>query len=175
MEKIEKNILFTPEDLQLAYTTHFRRTYPVRSRMLFIISIISLLTGIAFFCYDFSQGNIFIKNWAAWFLLCYGITIAVVYFHNLKTIGKRMYSKMPDFERPYNFIFDAGKIQITSETTNNINKWEAYNSALFCENMILLYPNKLRFNLFPKKYFTDEEFNMLKQWIKAKIKTKEYK
>ncbi|HNW70216.1 MAG TPA: YcxB family protein [Bacteroidales bacterium] len=175
MDKIEKTIKYTPEDLQLAYTTHFRKMYPVRSRLLIVVSIISLLAGCLFIIYDLKKGSNIYANWAAWFLICYGVIIAILYFYNLRTVGKRMYSKMPDFERPFNYVFTDEKIQVASETINSDNKWEFYQSALISPEVIMVYPNKFRFNLFPKKYFTDQEYEMLKQWVRAKIKTKECK
>jgi hypothetical protein len=175
MDKIEKTIKYTPEDLQLAYTTHFRRMYPVRSRLLIVVSIISLIAGCVFIIYDLKKGSNIYGNWAAWFLICYGIIIGILYFYNLRTVGKRMYSKMPDFEKPFNYVFTDEKIQVSSETINSNNTWEYYQTALISSEVIMVYPNKFRFNLFPKKYFTNEEYEMLKQWIRAKIKTKESK
>lgn len=175
MDKIEKTIKYTREDLQLAYTTHFRKMYPVRSRLLIVVSVISLIAGVLFIIYDLKKGSNIYANWAAWFLICYGVIIAILYFYNLRTVGKRMYSKMPDFERPFNYVFTDEQIQVSSETINSNNKWEFYQSALISPEVIMVYPNKFRFNLFPKKYFTDQEYETLKQWIRAKIKTKESK
>ena len=175
MEKIEKTILYKPDDLQLAYTTHYRKMYPIRSRLLLVVSAVSLIIGGLLLIYEHRKGNPVITNWAALFLIGYGIIIAGLYFYNLRTMGKRMYKKMPDFARPFNYIFTAENVQVSSDTINSTNKWEFYQSALICPQVIMIYPNKFRFNLFPKKYFTDEEYEALKQWIKVKIKTKESK
>ncbi len=175
MEKISKTILFTAEDLQLAYSTHFRKAYPVRSRLLLIVGGISIVIGLFLLVLQFYMKGLNYTNWAAWFLLCYGVFIAILYFYNLKTIGKRMYTKMPDFKNPFNYIFTAENIQVTSDNVNTTNNWEYYQSAMINEMVIMIYPNKFRFSLFPKKYFTDEEYATLKQWVRAKIKTKETK
>ena len=175
MDKIEKNIQYSPGDLQLAYTTHFRRIYPVRSRLLLFVSAVSFIVGGALLIYETTRSYAAVTNWAAWFLLAYGAIIAVLYFYNLRTVGKRMYSKMPDFKKPFNYVFSAESVQVSSENVNSTNKWEFYQSALISSGVIMVYPNKFRFNLFPKKYFSDEEYEMLKQWIRAKIKTKETK
>lgn len=175
METIEKTIQYTPEDLQLAYTTHFRKIYPVRSRLLLIVSAISFVAGSVLLVYELIKGTTGYTNWAAWFLIAYGAIILILYFTNLRNVGKRMYSKMPDFEKPFNYVFSEEKIQVTSENVNNTNKWEFYQSALICPDVIMVYPNKFRFNLFPRKYFTNEEFETLILWIKAKVKTKETK
>ncbi|HNW90722.1 MAG TPA: hypothetical protein PKN48_13760 [Bacteroidales bacterium] len=175
MDKISKIIQYTPEDLQLAYTTHFRKMYPVRSRMLLVVSAVSFIAGGIVLVYELIKGSDSFINWAAWFLIAYGVLIFILYFYNLRTVGKRMFAKMPDFEKPFNYIFSSENVQVSAETINSTNKWEFYQSAMICSDIILVYPNKFRFNLFPKKYFSDEEFEMLKQWIGAKIKTKAVK
>jgi hypothetical protein len=175
MESIEKTILFKSEDLQLAYTTHFRKMYPVRSRLLLIVGFISFLIGALLLVFQYASGTHNNINWASWFLVCYGIIIALLYFYNLKRIGKRMYKKMPDFKNPFNYKFTAEDITVKAENVNSNNNWEYYQSALISPDVIMIYPNKFRFSLFPKTYFTEEEFNQLKTWVAAKVKTKEVK
>ena len=173
MESIEKSILFTSDDLQLAYTTHFRKMYPVRSRLLLIIGIISFLIGALLLIFQFFSKVSDYTNWASWFLLCYGLIIIFLFYFNLKRIGKRMYSKMPDFKTPFQYKFTAENIEVKAENVNSDNKWEHYQTALISAEVIMVYPNKFRFSLFPKKYFTEEEFSQLKQWVIARVKTKE--
>ncbi|HNW53821.1 MAG TPA: YcxB family protein [Bacteroidales bacterium] len=175
MEQFEKKIQYTPEDLQLAYATHLKKMYPIRSRMLLVIAAVSFIIGCILLFYERKNGSVDYTNWAAWFLIAYGVAIAGLYFYNQHNLGKRMFSKMPDFINPFSYIFSSEQIQVSSDNINNTNKWEFYESALITPEIIILYPNKFRFNLFPRKYFTDEEFDMLKQWIRAKIKTKEVK
>ncbi|MEI6124739.1 MAG: hypothetical protein WCQ95_14060 [Bacteroidota bacterium] len=175
MEPIEKTILYTSNDLQLAYTMHFQKAYPVRSRLLLMVGGLSFLVGIFLLVFQFYASGLNYTNWAAWFLLFYGAIIAVLYFYNLSSIGKRMYSKMPDFKKPFHYVFTPDSVQVKSENINATNNWEFYQSAMIHPNVIMVYPNKFRFSLFPKKYFTDQEFETLKQWVRAKIKTKETK
>ena len=175
MESIEKTILFTPEDLQLAYTTHFRNVYPVRSRLLLIVGFISFLIGAILLTFQFISGTQNNINWASWFLVIYGVIIALLYFYNLKRLGKRMYSKMPDFKNPFTYKITSVNIEVKAENVNSNNNWGYYQSALITAEVIMIYPNKFRFSLFPKKYFTEEEFSEMKKWISASVKTKEVK
>jgi len=173
MESIEKTILFTSEDLHLAYTTHFRKMYPVRSRLLLIVGLLSFLVGAMLLTFQLFSARHDYTNWASWFLLGYGLIIALLYFYNLQRIGKRMYAKMPDFKNPFHYKFTSENIEVNAENVDSNNNWEYYQSALISSNVIMIYPNKFRFSLFPKKYFSEEEFAQLKDWIKAKVKTKE--
>jgi hypothetical protein len=84
-----------------------------------------------------------------------------------------MYAKMPDFKNPFNYKFTAENIEVKAENINSNNNWEYYQSALITPDVIMIYPNKFRFSLFPLRYFTEEEFSQLKSWITAKVKTKE--
>jgi len=157
----------------MAYTTHFQKMYPLRSRLLLIIGGLSFLVGAMLLTFQVFSAKHDYTNWASWFLLCYGIIIAILYFYNLKQIGKRMYNKMPDFRNPFIYKFTENNLEVSGENVNSSNNWEFYQSSLITPEVIMVYPNKFRFSLFPKKYFTDEEFLQLKKWVSAKIKTKE--
>ena len=91
----------------------------------------------------------------------------------MKRLGVRMYKKMPDFKNPFNYKFTETNLEVSGTNVNSNNNWEYYQSALITPNVIMIYPNKFRFSLFPKIYFTDEEFSQLRKWVSAKIKTKE--
>lgn len=175
MKIINKKILYTSGDLQLAYQTHFRKRYPIRSRLLLIIGAISFFIGLFLLVSQKHRFDIEYNNWASWFLLFYGVLIAFLYFFNLKNIGRRMYSKMPEFRSEFEYTYTEESISVKSENTNNNNKWEYYQNSIITKDVIIIYPNRFRFNLFPRKYFTEEEYNQLKNWIVSKIKTKEFK
>jgi len=98
-----------------------------------------------------------------------GIITICYYYWMYKTMGKRMFKKMPDFSNEYHYDFSNEGINIKSKTIDSDVKWDYYKSALISNDIILLYPNKLRFNLFPKQNFSQKQYDWLISIIKSKI------
>jgi hypothetical protein len=167
MESFTISIQYTPEDLQKAYKVHYSKVYPIAGRLLLILGIISLVFGAALLLYSYLGFSF--TNWFAWFLIVYGLIIMAIYFWRVGTIGRRMFSKMPDFEYPYEYVFSDQGIKITSKNVNSENNWDYFSRYCITEDMILLYPNKFRFNFFARKYFTEEQFLQLRSWVTEKV------
>jgi hypothetical protein len=167
MDSFKINIQYSYQELQAAYSIHYNKVYPIGSRLLLILGLISLVIGIGLLVYSYIAFSF--TNWFAWFLIIYSIVLIVFYFWRFKTIGKRMFRKMPDFENPYEYTFSENGIQAASKNVNSDNRWSYYIKYFINSEMILLYPNKFRFNFFARKHFTDEQFALLQKWIKENI------
>jgi hypothetical protein len=163
MDAFTVRIQYTPEDLQRAYRIHNSKVYPVGSRLLLFLGLISLIIGGVLMLY--SCFALKFTNWFAWFLIIYGIFIIGFYFWRIKTMGRRMFSKMPDFTHPYEYTFSEIGIKASSVFVNSDNLWNYYIRYCITPDMILLYPNKFRFNFFARKHFTEEQFKQLQAWI----------
>ena len=80
-----------------------------------------------------------------------------------------MFKKMHDFKSPYDYTFNSEGFTGIGKDLKSEASYTHFKKYIFSETLILLCPNKFRFNFFPKKYFTDEEYSQLKEWIKIKI------
>jgi hypothetical protein len=169
MEKVEVTIQFTPEDLQLAYKLHFLKMNPFRSRLVLILGVLLVLLG---FLLVFLQSIAGMITWISWFFVVYGILIVVYYYWRISRMGKAGFKKLIEFHHPFTFSFTNEGVKSIGKTAKSDNTWEHYQVALVRPEIILLYPNKLRFVLLPKKYFTDEEFEQLRTWVTEKVKCK---
>jgi hypothetical protein len=163
LEAFSVTIQYTPEDLQQAYNIHYSKVYPVAGRLLLILGLISLVFGIGLLLYSYMA--ISFTNWFAWFLLVYGVVVIAIYIWRVRTVGKRMFAKMPDFLHPYEYTFSQKGILAAGMNVNSDNNWGYYTRYCHTPDMILLYPNKFRFNLYPRKHFTDEQYAQLFSWI----------
>jgi len=166
MEEIKVHIQYTAEDLQKSYELFYKKIYSFRAYLLLYVGIISFLAGVGFLIQALFFGFV---NIVAWFLILYGLLLIVYFYWRLKTIGKRMFKKMHDFKSPYDYNFNKEGFNGIGKDLKSEASFSHFKKYIFSEDLILLCPNKYRFNFFPKKYFTDEEFLQLKEWIKAKI------
>lgn len=166
MEEIKVQIQYTPEDLQKSYELFYKKVYSIRAYLLPIVGLISLLTGAAFLIQSFYIGFV---NFFSWFLIFYGLVLIIYFYWRLKTIGKRMFKKLHDFKNPYNYTFNSDGFTGVGKDLKSDASWSHFKKYIISEDLILLCPNKFRFNFFPKVHFTDDEYSQLKDWIKAKI------
>ena len=167
MEKFSININYNYSDLQIAYNLHFKKLYPIKSRLLLLFGALLVIIGLLL-CFLDNHLEKSILLGVLYTIL--GIITICYYYWMYKTMGKRMFKKMPDFSNEYHYDFSNEGINIKSKTIDSDVKWDYYKSALISNDIILLYPNKLRFNLFPKQNFSQEQYDWLISIIKSKIK-----
>ena len=167
MEKFSININYNYSDLQIAYNLHFKKLYPIKSRLLLLFGALLVIIGLLL-CFLDNHLEKSILLGVLYSIL--GIITICYYYWMYKTMGKRMFKKMPDFSNEYHYDFSNEGINIKSKTIDSDVKWDYYKSALISNDIILLYPNKLRFNLFPKQNFSQEQYDWLISIIKSKIK-----
>jgi len=164
METINVDITYTAADLQKSYTLHFKKMYPVKSKLLIIFGILIIALGTAMLLFKDIFNN---AGWLAWFYVIFGVVAIIYHFWQYSTIGRRMFKKLPDFKHAFHYIITEEGIQITSVTVSSDLKWEHYHKATITDDMILLYPNKFRYNLFPKRFFSDRDFKILQAKVKS--------
>ena len=169
MEKVEVTIQFNAEDLQSACKLHFFKMNPFRSRLVLILGGILVVLGVILVLLQSMVGMI---TWVSWFFVVYGLLIVFYYYWRIQRMGKAAFKKLIEFHHPFTFTFNNEGVKSVGKTAKSDNVWEHYQLALIRPEMILLYPNKLRFVLLPKKYFTEEEFVQLKSWVTEKVKCK---
>jgi hypothetical protein len=167
MNSFTIHIQYTPEELHAAYKIHNKKVYPIGSKMLLILGLISILIGAGLLIYSYL--SLAFTNWFAWFLIFYGVTVIIFYFWRANNMGKRMFKKMPDFAQPFEFTFSEKGVRIISANANSENSWSYYNNYIITPDLILIYPNKFRFNFFAKEHFTEEQFKVLQSWIRGNI------
>ncbi|MBI4931741.1 MAG: YcxB family protein [Bacteroidetes bacterium] len=167
MEPIVLDIKYSPEDLQKSYELHYKVYYPVRSKLLLILGILLIVVGGLLFFIDYIRQE---SEWLSWFYIVLGGLSVVYHFWKISTMGKKMFRRMPDFQASHNFIINDAGVNGKSATMSSEVKWEHYKEAVLASEMILLYINPFRFNIFPKKFFKNGEFEKLKEIVISKVK-----
>ena len=166
MNEIRVTIQYTAEDLQSAYALHLKKSNPFRSKSILILGLIIILLGALLITLQIISKSV---TWMSWFFLIYGLIIVFYYFWKFNRMGKVALKKLVEFHYPFTFVITNEGIQTTGKNVSSENDWEHYMSACIMPDMIMIYPNKLRFILFPKKYFTEKEFAQLKEWVEEKV------
>jgi hypothetical protein len=169
MDNLQVTIQYTADDLQKAYNLHFKKTHPFRSKLVLILGGLLVLLGLFLAVLQSISGVI---TWLSWFFVIYGMLVVFYYFWKYNRMGKVALKKLTDFHYPFTFTINKEGIHTVGKNVESTYTWEHYQSALVTENFIILYPNKLRFVLLPKKYFSDSDFIDLSSLVKEKINTR---
>lgn len=163
MSKIVKQIKYTSEDLQLSYNIHYIKNFPFRSRMVMYLGVFIVVVGILLFALTFNSSTSSIT--LSLFYVFFGVATLIYYFWSKLTLGKRMFKKITELKYPFDIEFSTEGAIIKGKNISSELKWEHYEKAIITKEIILLYPNSMRFNFFPKKYFTDQEYEQISSWV----------
>jgi len=166
MFPIQVNITYTSDDLQKAYMLHFNKKQPFKSRRNLFMALALILIGVFVYFYDPFNGEL---NWVCWFFMGYGLVLLIVYYYRLFTIGKRYFKKLPQDKNLFLYTFSEEGFSFQGEKTTNTIKWEHFQSALITDKIVLLYANELKFNIFPRRSFTDTQFEQFTQLVRQNI------
>lgn len=167
MESIKVTIQYGHEDLQNAYALHFRKLYPVRSKLVLILGTILVFFGILLAVLQSITGLI---SWMSWAFLLYGILVIAYYYWRFRRMGKAAFKKLVNFHHPFTFTITPEGVNTVGKNVSSNNTWDYYQMSIVTDQMIILYPNKMHLVLLPKKYFSHEEFSQLNAWVKTNVK-----
>jgi hypothetical protein len=167
MEAFTINIQITAEDLHQAYKIHVKKVYPVAGRLLLILGLLALAAGTGLLIY--SRIRFSFINWTAGLFIAYGIFMIILHFWRVKTTGKKIAAKMPGIVQSIEYTFSENGIKVIGPDVNSDNSWSYYCRYCIMPEIILLYPDKFRFNFFAAKFFTGEQWEQLKSWIMANV------
>ena len=169
MDSIKVTIQYGPEDLQNAYALHFKKVYPLRSRLVLILGAILVLLGIFLAVLQSLSGII---TWTSWAFVLYGILVIAYYYWRFSRMGTSAFKKLVNFHFPFTFTINPEGVSTVGKNVSSNNSWEYYQSAIVTDSMIILYPNTLHLVLLPKKYFSEEEFTQMTVWVKENVRCK---
>lgn len=167
MDTIKCTINYSPEDLQKAYMLHYKKFHPARRWLVPVLVAFIIIIGIFLLLVThFGETHFFI----AIFCVLYALLFGILYTWRIRTLGRRMFRKMFEFGKTYEYEFTEKSILAKAEglISSDVN-WEYYRHAIIDKNMIVLLPNKLKFNFYHKRHFTAEQFEQIKKWTMIKV------
>ena len=175
MGNITKTISFTIPDLQMAYDLHWSKKQPVRKNLYLIIAVISFLLWLFT---DYAAPVSTEKSAGFWtalqfFFLFYSILCVGLHFWWYRNYAKRMAKKAGSIGKEFIITFSSAGVKAVSANASSDTLWAVYTEAIMNDQIILLYRTPMLFNYYPRRLFTWEEYQVIRDWIKENVKVLE--
>lgn len=162
---------FTPADLQMAYMSHVKFMSWKRIVIMSSIAVFVIVCGVLLMILNHYKSN---NGWLSGFFIAYGIFFLALYYWRLQRMGKTAFKKLVDLHFPFYTTISETEISTKSNSIESNTKWEHYSLALISNDVILLYPNKLKFIIISKRFMKQADFDAVADLVKQKIaKTKD--
>ncbi len=87
----------------------------------------------------------------------------------MKTIGKRVYKKIPQYHDPFMIAITDELILMTIHEQAYELPWEDVKKAVITDKHVLLYPSDRMFYIFPKGNFNKNEFEEFEGLVRKKV------
>jgi hypothetical protein len=165
MLPVKATFVYTADDLQKAYMLHFNKKIPFKSRKNLFIALGLIAAGCLIYFFDVFNGEL---TWICWFLMGYGVMLMAVYYYRLLTIGKKYFKNLPQEKNKFPYIFSREGIFFEGEKTTQI-KWDHFYAALITDKMVLLYASETKFNIFPRRCFSDAQYEEFTNLVRQNI------
>lgn len=163
--EIRKKIQFTARDLQKGYQAHLLKFHPFRTWWPIVTGGILLVIGLLLNVLDPKHQY----EGSSLFCIIYGIFLTSLGYYRIRSVGKRLYRKMEDYQKPVLFTFREEQIRIKTATQNASVTWDHFVKALITKDMVLLYPNEVSFYVFHRNHFTSGENDSFRSLVKRKV------
>jgi hypothetical protein len=157
---------YTPENLQRAFSLHYKKVFPVRGRILQILGFLLIWTGLLLLLLYRNQDQRIIQ----FVYIGAGVVLVLVHSWFIGRLGKATFKRMRSPQQTFDFAIDEEHIRmITDKGTYTIN-WDKISRAVIQDDVVLVYISKLQFYFFPKQYFrSPDDFEIVKSWTEAKV------
>jgi hypothetical protein len=169
MADLKIRIQYTEEDLQKAYEAHFYSYHPFKTRILLILGILCIGYSLFLISIALLANKDQIKSYSLAFLF-YGIIVTIYYKWKMGRMGKNMFKKMKEFEKPVSYHISEDFVRVaTGNGASSDMSWSSFTKALIKKDMLLLYLNQINFLMFPSSHFQPSEFEELKGLLRKKV------
>lgn len=166
MNEISFESNFTPRDLQIAYMSHIKRMSIKRIIMMLVIGSVLISCGVYLLIFPSETNR---NSFLSWFFIAYGIFVIAYYYWRLSRMGKVAYRKLVDLHHPIHTIINDQGVFSKGSSIKSDSMWEHFTEALITDDVILLYPNRLRFVIICKRFLKNDDFSIVADLVIHKI------
>jgi len=156
---------YTPQLLQKAHELHYKKFFPLRGKIILILGLLAAWAGLLLALVKGGGNNL----WYSVPLILYGLIAIAIHFYMTKTIGKRSFNKLKDYQDPFSISVNEEGLIIEIKAKQYEVPWSNFKKALIADELILLYPSDAVFFIFPRGNFTGGEFDKFKAQVQEKI------
>ena len=167
-QAIETQVQYSTKDLQIAYKLHFSQVPFWKKYFMLLFGVVVIaLAGVLLIFQASARSNFFI-----YLLFVYGIGLFIYQFWFHATIGQRMYKKIPDIRLPYDVKIDESGVLLSNVNVASNLEWSKYIVAIFDKEILLLYVYGNMFHIFPKRIFSNKQFERVMGLVQKNIERK---
>lgn len=165
---INARLIYTPENLQKAFSVHTRKVFPVRGRILLYLGLLLVWTGLLLWLINFTQQ---VKP-AYLFYIVAGLIFIGVHFITLKNLGKQAFKQLKHrASLEYHFAFNDTGLTIQAQNTQQFFEWGNIQKAVLLKDIVMLYPSKQMFYFVQEGNITEGSFSELHNLVQSKVST----
>lgn len=168
MNEIRKNkITYDIDAFAKANRFYYKNRYPLRYWLILVWIIVFIPLGAYYTYKGIHKGDISDMIWGIIMLL-----MAQYYIHGFFFSFRKRAKYYEGGASEHSYIIHAQGYETISENNQALYKWEHFVKAHIEQDIIMLYRNEGDYTLFSKSSYSDEEFEAIKSWVRAAVKTK---
>lgn len=168
-EIIRKNQIYEKDELEKIFKLNLDHVYRNRSYVTYY-----LLGAIIFFAIGSTYlGNDIEKSGTpgATGLIFLAVSFLLLYYHftDKKRTAKRQAVYQSKNDKPADYIMNINGMKEITKTSESFYDWSHYRYYIEKDGIMLLYDD-IGLRMFSSKYYSNEEWKQLQEWIKLKVK-----
>lgn len=149
---MKANISFSKESLTEAFKLHYNTKFPVRSRMMLVFGVLTLLLGLVFFFTGFPKNPEYLKH----IVVLAGFSYIGLYFYRRSQLFKRA-AAQKTFQGEFTFELNNKGIAFGQNDRISRCEWEKIEEVIQDEQNILFYFGKDKFYILPLEKLNAEQ------------------
>lgn len=100
--------------------------------------------------------------------LCMPLSLFALYCGTARD-ARRVFNQQKDLHEPFKAVLTEEGFHYSSETGNLFLKWVDFHKYRIGKKMILVYQSDALMRMFPKRWFSDAEFEEFKKYLSAAL------
>lgn len=156
---------YTPENLQRAFSLHYKKLNPVRGRILQILGVLLIWAGVLLWVIYRNQDQRIIQ----YVYIVAGVVLIGIHWFFMNRLGKMTFKRMRSPKESFEFRIDDERIEMVTQKGVYEILWDNVERAIIQPDVLLVYISKQQFYFFPKSNFeSTEDFETVKALVEAK-------
>jgi hypothetical protein len=162
---INMTMRYTPENLQRAFTLHYRKTNWWRGNILLLLGVLLVWTGLMLWLVYRNQDQRVIQ----YVYMACGALLVGVHYVLMQRLGAMTFKRLGRPHGTFEFRIGEERIEMVTEKGIYSVDWDRVLQAVMQPDIVLIYIGKQQFYFFPSQNFTDpNDFRALQQLVTEK-------
>jgi YcxB-like protein len=134
-------------------------------RLVALIDAIGIITIVVFAGF-FRDIGLLTNTWQA---VLIGALLVLWVFIGPTITGKRMYRRDQRLKGEFSADFTDEGVAIETGSSEGTVKWSGFTQFRETRNLMILHHTDYLFNIFPKRFFTEEQLDFVRNLVKSKL------